>query len=138
MGRKPGKSLVTPAEARILEILWEHPDQSVREIWEKHFEASGVAYTTVLKTLQNMHEKSLVVREDDSRSHRYRASAPEEETKRKFATDFLTRVFGGSPSEFLRHAIDPTEVTQEDIKALETVLTELKKTHAADPPDNPR
>ena len=62
--RKP-----TDAELGILNVLWSRGPSTVRQIAEEMGREAG--YTTILKLLQIMTEKSLVVRDEGSRTHVY-------------------------------------------------------------------
>lgn len=55
----------TDAELSILHVLWERGPSTVRYVLEGSQENRGWGYTTVLKLLQIMHEKSLVSRDTD-------------------------------------------------------------------------
>ena len=63
------------------------------------------AYTTVLKLLQIMTEKRLVVRDESARSHVYEAASSEDEMQRQLVTDLLDRVFDGSASKLVLQAL---------------------------------
>jgi BlaI family transcriptional regulator, penicillinase repressor len=99
MGRKPGKARITDSEARLLHHLWQMGPATVRDIHSKVSEDREVSYTAVLKTLQIMHEKGLVQRDESSRSHTYSAAEPEHTSKRTFVDQLLQKVFGGSKSQ---------------------------------------
>ena len=49
-------------------------------------------YTTILKLLQIMTEKRLVVRDESARTHIYEAAYTEDQTQRQLVTDLLDRV----------------------------------------------
>lgn len=57
-------------ELRVLEALWERAtDASVRDL-ESQF--SGVAYTTLMTTLDRLHKKGVLLRDTSERAYRYR------------------------------------------------------------------
>jgi predicted transcriptional regulator len=87
--------LPTPAELTLLQILWECGPSSVREVHTAL--GRDVAYTSVLKQLQNMHGKKLVTRQDDARAHVYEAAEPRDRVERRAVSDLAARLFGGSP-----------------------------------------
>ncbi len=126
MGRKPGKANVTPAELRILQILGDVGASTVKDVHEEIQKGQDVGYTSVLKTLQLMHAKGLVDRDESARSHTYRANAAALQSKRTWLNDVVQSVFRGSPSELLLHAVDPTRVTDSDIDELQRVVDHLR------------
>ena len=94
---KPKAKKPTNAEVAILRVLWSRGPSTVREVAK----AMGreAAYTTILKLMQNMTEKRLVVRDESSRTHVYSAASPEEQTQRQLVTDMLDKVFNGSAAQ---------------------------------------
>ena len=64
----------TEAELELLRILWETEPATVREIYDRLNQERASGYTTVLKLLQIMTAKGLVVRDEANRAHVYRAA----------------------------------------------------------------
>ncbi|HEX8338485.1 MAG TPA: BlaI/MecI/CopY family transcriptional regulator, partial [Pyrinomonadaceae bacterium] len=86
----------TDAELEILKVLWRRGPSTVREVFETLGESKTTGYTTVLKTMQIMADKGLVVRDESERAHRYEPAAPEDETQRRLVGDLLRKAFDGS------------------------------------------
>src|SRR3954464_2565490 len=85
----------TDAELEILKVLWRRGPSTVREVFETFGETKGTGYTTVLKLMQIMAEKGLVVRDESERAHRYEPAAPEDETQRRLVGDLLRKGLDG-------------------------------------------
>ena len=102
---KPKPTLPRPTEAElgILRVLWTRGASTVREVHATLGSATG--YTTVLKLMQIMAEKGLVVRDEEQRAHVYRVAIPEETTQRQLTSDFLQRAFGGSATRLMMHLV---------------------------------
>ena len=95
--------LATDAELAILRVLWARGPSTVREVNEALQDGSG--YTTVLKLMQIMADKGLVLRDESERSHVYRPRLPESETQRQLVGDLLDRAFGGSAHQLVLRAL---------------------------------
>src|SRR5687767_15708342 len=99
---RPAASRPTDAELAILHVLWARRAATVRDVYEElvRTRPPGYArpggYTSVLKLMQIMTDKGLVVRDEARRTHVYRAAAPREQTQRQLVGDLLDRAFGGS------------------------------------------
>src|ERR687889_190143 len=91
----------TDAELEILKVLWRRGPSTVREVFDALSEARGTGYTTVLKLMQIMAEKGLVVRDETARAHRYEAAAREDETQRRLVGDLLRKAFDGSAKQLV-------------------------------------
>jgi predicted transcriptional regulator len=86
------------------------------------------AYTTVLRFLQIMTGKGLVMREEGERGgHRYRASVPAERTKRQLAQDLLDRAFAGSAHDLVQHALGGRKVTAKEFGEIRKLVDQLEK-----------
>ena len=79
----------TDAELAILRVLWQEGPATVREVRDILERSQPTGYTTVLKLLQIMTEKGLVLRDLSERSHRYRASRSQDKTQRQLVGDLL-------------------------------------------------
>jgi len=80
---KSSKSLPRPTEAELelLRILWDKEPATVREIYDALNLQRPSGYTTVLKMLQIMTTKGLVVRDEANRAHVYRAALSQDVTQ---------------------------------------------------------
>src|SRR5688572_32620993 len=105
MTPQKGPPRPTDAELQILRVLWHRGASTVREIQEDLNEAKPTGYTTVLKMLQIMTEKGLVRRNEEQRAHVYQARLAQHQTQRQMVGDLLNRVFDGSASNLLMHAL---------------------------------
>ena len=79
------RSKPTNAELEILRVLWARGPSTVRDVARAMGRED--AYTTVLKLLQNMTEKRLVVRDESARTHVYAPARREQQTKRLLVAD---------------------------------------------------
>jgi len=86
-----------------------------------------LGYTSVLKLMQIMTAKGLVTRSENQRAHVYVACEPAEKTKQQFAEDMLQRVFQGSASELMLHALAGRHSSREELKELRRLLDEYER-----------
>jgi BlaI family penicillinase repressor len=117
----------TVGELEILRVLWERGPSTVREIHETLTKTRDMGYTTVLKLLQIMTAKGTVRRNEEQRAHIYRACQPAEETKRELAGDVLQRVFAGSASQLMMHALEGRRTSRRELEELRRLLDEYER-----------
>ena len=117
----------TSSELEILHILWERGPSTVREVHEALSAHKPVGYTSVLKLMQIMTAKGTVRRDEQQRAHVYEAVQPAEKTKRQFAADVLQRVFDGSASELMMHALAGRKTSREEVEELRRLLDEYER-----------
>src|SRR6266513_1713857 len=111
--RKP-----TASELEILRVLWSRGPSTVREVHQALADTREVGYTSILKFLQIMTTKGLVKRNETQRAHVYEACLPAEQTKRQLAGDILQRVFEGSASQLMMHALAGSKSSPQEIEEL--------------------
>ena len=119
----------TASELEILRVLWNRGPSTVREVHESLSEKKELGYTTVLKLLQIMTTKGTVRRNETQRAHVYEACLPAEQTKRQLASDMLQRVFEGSASQLMMHALAGTKTSREEMEELRRLLNEHERKH---------
>src|SRR5215471_5203442 len=118
----------TDAELCILRVLWQRGPSTVREVQEALNQEKTTGYTTVLKTLQIMTEKGLVRRNEQQRAHVYEAELAQHQTQRQLVNDLLNRVFDGSASNLLMHALATKKsATQEELSQIREILDEFER-----------
>jgi BlaI family transcriptional regulator, penicillinase repressor len=116
----------TSAELEILHVLWDCGPSTVREIHEVLAAKRPAGYTTVLKLLQIMTAKGMVTRDEESRAHVYEAVQPARNTKSQIVGDLLQRVFSGSASQLMMHALAGKRTSREEIDEIRRLLDEYE------------
>jgi predicted transcriptional regulator len=123
----PSPQKPTASELEILRVLWVRGPSTVREVHAALSEKKSLGYTTVLKLLQIMTTKGIVRRNETQRAHVYEAELPAEQTKRQLAGDMLQRVFEGSASQLMMHALAGKRTSQEEIEEIRQLLDEYER-----------
>jgi BlaI family transcriptional regulator, penicillinase repressor len=117
----------TDGELEILRVLWERGPSTVREVHEALEDNRGTGYTTVLKLLQIMTEKGLVLRDEKERAHVYEARFPREDTQRLLVGDLLERAFAGSASALVLRALSSKKTSAAELAQIRRLLDELEE-----------
>lgn len=112
----------TTAELEILHVLWRRGPSTVREVMDALNQKKDMGYTGVLKLMQIMTVKGLVRRDEAERAHVYQACRPAEQTKRQLARDLLQRVFEGSASQLMTHALGGRKPSRKEIEEIRSIL----------------
>ena len=116
----------TDAELAILGVLWQRGPSTVRDVHEELNRDGKTGYTTILKLLQIMTEKGLVVRDETQRAHIYEASHSEQKTQRQLLSDLADRAFGGSAAKLVLQALSGRKATAEELGAIRELLEQLE------------
>jgi len=117
----------TDAELAILRVLWQRGPSTVKEV-QKVLEATRkTGYTTVLKFMQIMVEKGLVIRDESAFAHVYQARIPQEQTQRTLVADLLERAFDGSTSRLVVQALAAKKATPEELSEIRRILRRYER-----------
>lgn len=116
----------TEAELEILRVLWQRKSCTVREVQEVLDGKKPTGYTTVLKLMQIMTEKGLLLRDESQRTHVYRPRAPAEKTQQQLVTDLLERAFEGSADQLVMHALSAKPVSTQELAKIRALLDRLE------------
>ena len=118
--------LPTEAELEILNILWGTGPATVREVHDALFRKE-TGYTTVLKQMQVMTEKGLLVRNERYRSHVYEPALSKQETQQQLAGNLLRRAFDGSAKNLVLGALSSHPVSSFELAEIRMMLDKFEK-----------
>jgi BlaI family transcriptional regulator, penicillinase repressor len=117
----------TDAELEVLRVIWEHGPSTVRQIHDILEQHKSRGYTTILKTLQIMTDKGLVVRDDSNRSHVYQTKLTELATQRQLIRDLMDRAFGGSAAKLMLQVLGMKAATPQELDELQGLLNRRRQ-----------
>jgi predicted transcriptional regulator len=117
----------TDAELAILRVLWRRGPSTVRQVHDVLSAEKSTGYTTVLKFMQIMTEKGLLIRDQSGRSHVYRPQVPAEKTQQQLVGDLLERAFEGSAQRLVMQALSSKRVTPEELARIRALLDEIER-----------
>jgi predicted transcriptional regulator len=117
----------TDAELAILRVLWDRGPSTVREVHEALSATQDTGYTTVLKLLQIMTDKGIVVRDESQRAHVYASRLGEQLTQRQLLTDLVDRAFRGSPAKLVLQALAGRRASEQELRDIRALLDQLEK-----------
>ncbi len=127
--RKSSQFRPTDAELEILGVLWDRGPSTVREVHDVLNQTKPIGYTTVLKFMQIMAEKTLVRRAEVQvlRAHVYEATLPREQTQQQIVGDLVGRAFAGSAAELVMRALSTKRTTPQELAKIRELLDEYER-----------
>ncbi len=120
--RKP-----TEAESKILGVIWECGEATVREVFEQLNAREDMGYTTVLKLMQIMTGKGLLKRDASVRPQMFCAAHPQQQTQSHMVRDLLDRAFSGTPGPLVLQALAMEKSTPEELRKIRELLDQLEE-----------
>ena len=116
----------TEGELEILAVLWDKHSATVRDVHEELIKSKEAGYTTTLKLMQIMHEKGLVTRNTDSKTHIYTPAVSKEKTQMVMVNKMISNLFAGSPADLVMQALGGNKTTKEELDKIEELIASLK------------
>ncbi|HEV2417132.1 MAG TPA: BlaI/MecI/CopY family transcriptional regulator [Terriglobia bacterium] len=117
----------TDAELEILAVLWSIGPATVRQVYDVVRRRRRAEYSTILKFMQIMAGKGLVLRNEAQRAHVYEPAKPRDWTQRQLAGDLLERAFGGSAKALLLGALSARKASDEELAEIQKLLDEYRE-----------
>lgn len=124
MARKPNPPKPTPAELDLLRVLWPLGAATAKQVHEAaQPDRPELAYATVLRLLQIMHGKGLLVRDESERSHVYAPAQAQDSLRTNLLKDLIHKAYSGSGKELVMAALRG-HVSKEEKEEIRKLLQE--------------
>ena len=114
----------TPAELDLLRVIWRLGPSTVKDVHHARLQESpDLAYANVLRLMQVMHGKGLLVRDESQRSHVYAAAHAQERLQTNLLRDLIQKAFAGSGKDLVLAALSG-HVTDKERAEIRRILKE--------------
>lgn len=127
MPRSPDSPKPTPAELDLLQVLWPLGSATAKRVHEAMLETRpDVTYATVLRLMQVMHAKGLLLRDESERSHVYTPAYERDALQSNLLQDLMQRAFSGSAKALVLAALK-SGISKKERAEIEQLLREDKE-----------
>ncbi|UTY56615.1 BlaI/MecI/CopY family transcriptional regulator [Massilia sp. erpn] len=117
----------TPAELDLLQYLWPLGSATAKQVHEAMLaDKPELGYGAVLRLLQIMHGKGLLIRDESQRSHVYAPAQAKDAMQGNLLQDLLQRAFSGSAKALVLAALR-SGISKQERAEIEALLKEEKK-----------
>jgi predicted transcriptional regulator len=117
----------TAAELDLLQTLWPLGAATARQVHEAiQKERPDVTYATVLRLMQIMHTKGLLIRDESQRSHVYAPAQAQDSLQTNLLKDLIQKAFSGSAKALVLAALR-SGISKKEREEIEALLKEEKK-----------
>jgi predicted transcriptional regulator len=120
-------SLPTTSELEILQVIWTRGPSTVRDVFRTLAAEREVGYSTVLKFMQIMTDKGLLIRDETVRPQLYRPGQPQRSTQRSLVRDLVGRAFAGSSGRLALQALSDRRSTPEERRQIRQLLDAIER-----------
>lgn len=117
----------TRSEMAILDVLWSRGEATAQTVHESLQRTRSAGYTGTLKLMQLMHQKELLGRRREGRSHVYYPLVDEQSTKSSLLSSFIDTTFAGSASRMMMHLLGGKKVSQKELDEIRDYLDRVEE-----------
>jgi predicted transcriptional regulator len=122
MAKSPPLPKPTAAELDLLRVLWPLGAATVKQVHEvAQKERAHMSYATVLRLMQIMHGKGLLLRDESERSHVYAPAQAQDSLRTSLLKDLIHKAYSGSGKELVMAALRG-HVTAEEREEIQMFL----------------
>lgn len=117
----------TPAELDLLQTLWPLGAATAKAVHQKIQEdRPDVTYATVLRLMQIMHTKGLLIRDESEKSHVYAPAIAQDSLQTNLIKDMIQKAFSGSAKALVLAALR-SGISKKEREEIEHLLKEEDK-----------
>ena len=110
-----------------MQIVWQRPAVTVRDVYEELLKRRKIAYTTVMTMMGILEAKGYLKRNRDAKAYVYRPTKGKSKVLGSMVSDFVNRVFDGSAKPLLVHLVENEHLSQEELDEIAGLLKEKER-----------
>jgi predicted transcriptional regulator len=112
---QPLDAVLGPLEAEVMDVVWDRPEVTVRDVYRVLSERRGIAYTTVMTTMGRLADKGLLRRIESHPAHHFRPGVTRDEYASSTVHSVLDWLVGHFPDPAVAYFLDRLEANDEDL-----------------------
>ena len=114
-------------EIEVMRLIWEHQPCTERQISDLVRQQRSVGRTTVLKTMQRLEAKKLLVRVPGEGPVRFRAAIEASRVLPQLIRRFVDRILGGSPDPLVAYLAESQNLSAKDLESLRNIARKVQE-----------
>lgn len=127
MPKLPAAPKPTAAELDLLQSLWPLGAATAKQVHQQmQKERAEITYATVLRLMQIMHTKGLLIRDESERSHIYAPAQAQESLQSNLLKDLIHKAFSGSAKALVLAALN-SGISSKERAEIEQLLQDRNK-----------
>src|SRR5262245_34142284 len=113
---------LTPAQLRIMNLLWEHGELGVAQVWKLLCERQNVARNTVQTTLTRLADKGWLAVRREGNADVFRAARPRNTVVRGLVGQLIDTVFEGSTSGLIATLLENRRISADEAERIRELI----------------
>jgi BlaI family transcriptional regulator, penicillinase repressor len=124
---KQRPSVPTPAEMRLLQILWDREEATVEDVVNAHPEKERPNYKTTQTLLRIMEQKRFITHESRGRVFVFKPLVSRKTIDHLSVQALVSRNFHGSAAELVVNLLETSPIKNKELDELEAYIREYRK-----------
>lgn len=124
MPRKSELPPLSDAQLEIVQIVWQHGEIAVSDVWQAIASRRPVARNTVLTVMDRLEKRGWLSKRSVGNTHLYRATVSEKATLGEMARRFVDSTFGGSADALVMALLEGRGVSPEEARRIRKRIDE--------------
>lgn len=117
----------TDSELEVLALIWQHGTLTVRQIHDQIKKSRDIGYTTTLKIMQIMHDKGMLTRSKQGKTHLYNAVETQQKTRDGLVSKMVKTAFHGSAKDLVMQTLGSAKTSKAELEEIRAYLDKLEK-----------
>jgi predicted transcriptional regulator len=118
------KYSLSDIEWKIIQVIWEKKEATVKEVWHHAFPNQEKAFTTIQTYMERMVDKKLLNKRKIGLVNFFTAAIEQEQFQKKATKGFLSHAFRGNMGQFAAFLVNDLDLTPEELSHLQQLITE--------------
>jgi len=118
---------LTPVELEVMSAVWDLGPTTVKEVQGHLPKERGLAYTTVATMMKILEGKGILKSEKGEKAHLFSPLLQREEYAAESVKSLTQKVFSKSPTLLVKHLLEESGLTQEELKEIQALVKERLK-----------
>jgi predicted transcriptional regulator len=123
---RPPASQLTEVELQILRVLWKQGPSTARQVHQQLTKIRDTNYSTTVKMLSVMLQKTLVKRDESVRPQIYRPVATQQRTRQRMLKDLIQKAYDGSAGSLVLQALASQKASAKELAEIRQLLDQLE------------
>jgi BlaI family transcriptional regulator, penicillinase repressor len=117
---------ISPAELKVLEVLWENSPLSASQIIDELKDVESWHGRTIKSLITRLLKKKIISHKQDGNHYLYYPLLKRNDYLKTTSRTFIDRLFGGKLSPLVAHFAKHEKISKEDISELKNILENLE------------
>ena len=118
MPKKSDRPALSGAQLEVMQVIWDHGENTVSEVWQTISQHRAIARNTVLTVLDRLEKRGWLSKRSVGNSHIYSAAVSQQATLSETVKHFVDTFFGGSSDSLMMTLLEDRGLTPEEAKRI--------------------